>query len=187
MREGELHDIEPAQYDSIVLISSDRLASGEEADARAIVGQSILEEHLQNADDPPNLLLELSDPDNAILLGQQRGETIISPLILSHLLAQVALRPELRLVFDELFTEGGAEIVFRSPEHYGIKGPLPFWKLEALAGERGETALGVLHHSADKGRQLELNPNRETALTIQPQDQLVILADTGIYKGAKPQ
>lgn len=187
MREGELHDIEPAQYDSIVLISSDRLASGEEADARAIVGQSILEEHLKNVEDPPNLLLELSDPDNAILLGQQRGETIISPLILSHLLAQVALRPELRLVFDELFTEGGAEIVFRSPEQYGIKGPIPFWKLETLAGERGETALGVLHHSAEEGRKLQLNPNRETALNLQPNDQLVILADTGIYKGAKPQ
>ncbi|WP_347332439.1 CASTOR/POLLUX-related putative ion channel [Marinimicrobium locisalis] len=187
MLEGELHDIDPAQYDSIVLISSDRLGSGEEADARAIVGQSIIEEHLQDVDNPPHLLLELSDPDNAILLGQQRGETIISPLILSHLLAQVALRPELRLVFDELFTEGGAEIVFRAPEHYGIKGPVPFWKLETLAGERGETALGVLHHSSQGVRQLHLNPNREAALAIQPHDQLVILADTGIYKGAEKQ
>ncbi len=182
MQEGELYDIEPAQYDSIILISSDRLNSGEEADARAIVGQSILEEHLSQVTDPPLLLLELSDPDNAILLGDQRSETIISPLILSHLLAQVALRPELRLVFDELFTEGGAEIFFRSPADYGIQGSLPFWKLETLAGERGETALGVYYHEARNGRRLQLNPERDAALDISPQDQLVILTDTGIHK-----
>ncbi len=182
MQEGELYDIEPAQYDSVVLISSDRLSSGEEADARAIVGQSILEEHLNNVSDPPQLLLELSDPDNAILLGHQRGETIISPLILSHLLAQVALRPELRLVFDELFTEGGAEVFFRSPKDYGIQGSLPFWRLETMAGERGETALGVYYHEARNGRRLQLNPERDAALDISPQDQLVILTDTGIHK-----
>lgn len=182
MQEGELYDIEPAQYDSIILTSSDRLGSGEEADARAIVGQSILEEHLKHVSTPPQLLLELSDPDNAILLGHQHGETIISPLILSHLLAQVALRPELRLVFDELFTEGGAEIFFRSPTDYGIQGSLPFWKLETLAGERGETALGVYYHEARNGRHLQLNPARDAALEISPQDQLVILTDTGIHK-----
>lgn len=182
MQEGELYDIEPAQYSSIVLINSDRLSSGEEADARAIVGQSILEEHLKHVSDPPQLLLELSEPDNAILLGNQHGETIISPLILSHLLAQVALRPELRLVFDELFTEGGAEIFFRSPKDYGVQGSLPFWKLETLAGERGETALGVYYREARNGRRLQLNPERDAALDISPQDQLVILTDTGIHK-----
>jgi hypothetical protein len=182
MQEGELYDIEPAQYDSIVLTSSDRVNSGEEADARAIVGQSILEEHLKQTDDPPQLLVELSDPDNAILLGHQRGETIISPLILSHLLAQVALRPELRLVFDELFTEGGAEIYFRPTGDYGIKGSLPFWKLEALVAERGETALGVYYHESHQGRRLQLNPERDAACNLSPQDWLVILTDTGLHK-----
>ncbi|MGD8176694.1 CASTOR/POLLUX-related putative ion channel [Marinimicrobium sp. ARAG 43.8] len=183
MQEGELHDIDLAQYDGITLMSSDLLASGEEADARAIVGQSIIEEHIGHLENPPQILLELSDPDNAILLGQQRAEMLISPLVLSHLLAQVALRPELRAVFDELFTVGGAEIVFRSPAEYSIGGALPFWKLERLAAERGETAMGVFYAHAVDGRRLHLNPARETALDFQPEDQLVILTDTGIHKG----
>ena len=37
----------------------------------------------------------------------------ISPLVLSHLMTQVALWPELQLVFDELITFGGADITIR--------------------------------------------------------------------------
>lgn len=188
MQEGELQDIDPSRYDSILLMSSDRTSTGEEADARVIVGHTVLEECLDNAAERPQLLMELSDPDNEVLVGHQRSETIISPLILSHLLAQVALRPELRLVFDELFTEGGAEILFRDPEDYGIKSSLPFWKLESLAAEKGETALGVYYAQPQaNGQRLHLNPSRDTALTVTPEDELVILTDTGIRKARNIQ
>ncbi|WP_341938759.1 CASTOR/POLLUX-related putative ion channel [Marinimicrobium sp. C2-29] len=187
MQEGELHDIDPARYDSILLLSSDRTSTGEEADARVIVGHTMLEELLDRASRRPQLIMELSDPDNEVLIGHQQSETIISPLILSHLLAQVALRPELRLVFGDLFTEGGAEILFRPPEHYGIKSALPFWKLEALAAERGETAMGVYYaQPQSNGQRLQLNPARNAALTIKPEDEVVILTDTGIRKGGQP-
>jgi len=175
----------PWNYDSILLLSSDRLESGEEADARAIVGHAILEQLLQGRDQRPQLLMELSEPDNAQLLDPNQSETLVSPLILSHLLAQVALRPELQQVFNELFTEGGAEIRFRPASDYGIQAPLPFWKLELMAGERGETALGVYYRQAgDHGRRLHLNPARDSALSLGGQDQLVILTDTGIHKRA---
>lgn len=187
MQEGELHDIDPARYDSILLLSSDRTSTGEEADARVIVGHTMLEELLDRSSRRPQLIMELSDPDNEVLIGHQQSETIISPLILSHLLAQVALRPELRLVFDDLFTEGGAEILFRPPGHYGINAALPFWKLEALAAERGETAMGVYYaQPQSNGQRLQLNPARNTALTINPEDEVVILTDTGIRKGGQP-
>jgi len=188
MQEGELHDIDPSRYDSILLMSSDRTNTGEEADARVIVGHTILEEHLETATHRPQLLMELSDPANEVLIGHQNSETIISPLVLSHLLAQVALRPELRLVFDELFTEGGSEIRFRHPKDYGIIDALPFWKLEALAAQCGEIALGVYYAQArDNEPRLQLNPDRNTALAITPDDELVILTDTGIRKGANTQ
>ncbi|MFP3441460.1 hypothetical protein R0K18_27400, partial [Pantoea sp. SIMBA_133] len=46
MVEGELRRIGPAGYDTVILLSSDRLASGEEADARAMVGYLQLEDIL---------------------------------------------------------------------------------------------------------------------------------------------
>lgn len=183
MVEGALSEINPDTYDSIVLLSSDRMASGEEADARAIVGYAILDEMLQNAAKRPQILLELADPDNEALISHKDSETIISPMVLSHVLAQVALRPELRLVFDELFTEGGAEITFREPSVYQLHSSLPFWKLEALVAEDGETALGVYRQQTDaKGRHLLLNPSRDTPLDLREGDQIVVLTMTGIAK-----
>ncbi|MDQ2076942.1 hypothetical protein [Marinimicrobium sp. ABcell2] len=185
MQEGEMRDIDTGRYDSIVLMSSDRTNTGEEADARVIVGHTILEEYLERASRRPQLIMELSDPNNEILVSHQQSETLISPLILSHLLAQVALRPELRLVFDDLFTEGGSEVLFRHPQDYGIKASLPFWKLESLAAEKGETALGVYYRTPQaNGHRLQLNPQRDAALDITQEDELVILTHSGINKAA---
>lgn len=180
MLEGELSEITPAAYDTIILMSSDRLPTGEEADARAIVGYMILNEMLQTAPHYPQILLELSDPDNEPLVMRSHSETIISPLILSHLLGQVGLRPQLRAVYDDLFSLGGGEIAFRAPEDFGIHQTMPFWKLEAKVASFGETALGIYTALADaEGKRLSLNPPRDDALDFVEGDRIVVLTSTG--------
>ncbi|TBW58513.1 ion channel DMI1 [Marinobacter halodurans] len=174
--EAELRALEPAAYDCILLLSSDRLASGEEADARTMMGYLQLQEVLAGASDPPQVIMELSDPDNETLLVTNQSETMVSPMILSHLLAQVALRRELRVVFDELFTPGGAEIIFREPADYALPAAPDFAALESAAGACGETALGVFRSRPDSsGAWLVLNPERDTPLDLQAGDRLVIL------------
>ncbi|WP_417515853.1 CASTOR/POLLUX-related putative ion channel [Marinobacter sp.] len=176
MVEDELRRINPASYDTILLLSSDRLASGEEADARTMVGYLQLEDILAEAPRRPQLIMELSDPDNRHLLYGHQSEMLISPMILSHVLAQVALRRELRVVLEELFTAGGAEIQFRDPGDYPLPASVDFQLLErTLAGE-GEIALGVFRSKPDAmGRHLMLNPPRRDFLDIQPDDRLVVL------------
>lgn len=179
MVEDELRKVNPADYDAVILLSSDRLASGEEADARAMVGYLQLEDLLAESPHRPQLIMELSDPDNRHLLSGHQSEMMISPMILSHVLAQVALRRELRVVLDELFTAGGAEIQFRDPRDYPLPASADFHLLERILSERGELALGVFRHSVDMaGRRLELNPPRKRFLDLQPDDQLVVMANT---------
>ncbi|MEX0732520.1 MAG: hypothetical protein WED00_05185 [Aquisalimonadaceae bacterium] len=176
--ERELRTVDIARYDSIILMSSDRLGSGEEADARSIVGYLLLEEMLEEQRRQPQILLELSDHHNALLMGQRTGEVIVSPLLLSHLLAQVALRRELRVVFEELFTAGGAEISFRDPADYGVgNGDTTFGEIERRAWRAGETALGIYRRtttSISRG-QLVLNPDRHAQLPLNAADILVVL------------
>ncbi|MDO6822464.1 ion channel DMI1 [Marinobacter sp. 1_MG-2023] len=176
MVEDELRRINPAGYDTILLLSSDRFASGEEADARTMVGYLQLEDILAEAPRRPQLIMELSDPDNRHLLYGHQSEMLISPMILSHVLAQVALRRELRVVLEELFTAGGAEIQFRDPGDYPLPASVDFQLLErTLAGE-GEIALGVFRNQPDAtGRHLMLNPPRRAFLDLQPGDRLVVL------------
>lgn len=176
MVEGELRRLDPARFDSIILLCSDRLSSGEEADARAIVGYLVLDEILQGSDNKPQILLELSDPANEDLLVRNNSETIISPMILSHMLSQVTLRRELRLVYDELFTAQGAEFLFRDYVDYKLTPDTRFGEFEVAAAASGETALGIYRGQPDSnGHRLQLNPPRQQAMNLQAGDQLVVL------------
>ena len=176
MAETTLRKILQTEWDSILLVSSDRLDSGEEADARAMVGYMAVDELLQERKLRPQLLLELSDPANEELVVRNRSESIISPMILSHLMAQIAQRRELGLVFEELFTVGGPEIIYREQSEYPMQSVTTFADLEAVAGLQGETALGVYRAMPDgEGRRLQLNPPRDMPLKLQTSDELVIL------------
>lgn len=177
MVEAELRQLQPAAYDTVMLLSSDRLASGEEADARSMVGYLQLEDVLADQPRRPQLIMELSDPDNSHLLYNHASEMLVSPMILSHVLAQVALRRELRVVLDELFTVGGAEVQFRDPGDYTLPASVDFQLLERTLAKEGEIALGIYRMQPDaKGRHLMLNPPRRDYLDIQPGDRLVVLS-----------
>ncbi|MAG65672.1 MAG: ion channel DMI1 [Pseudomonadales bacterium] len=177
MVEGALRGLIEQRFDSILLISSDRLESGEEADARAMVGYLIVDELLRDRTQRPQLLLELSDPANEALVVRKRGETIVGPTILSHLMAQIAQRRELGLMFEYLLTTGGPELLFRDLQDYPMQSVTTFADLEAVVALQGDTALGIYRAKADaEGRRLQLNPPRDKPLRLTDGDQLVVLA-----------
>ena len=174
---SDLRRADPASYDNLILIGSDWLESGEEADARTILGYLLLREMLPGTGGP-EILVELLDPENLSLFRSRPGEVLISPMILSHMLAQVALRPELRSVFDELFGPGGAEISFVAAGRYGIVGrEIRFEDVQRHAAARGETALGVrlAPEAGPWSSGVRLNPPREQRWTLGESDEIVVL------------
>lgn len=178
MVEAKLREIDPGSYDHIILLSSSILEDTQEADARTIVGKVLLEEILQGSNKRPQILIELANPDNSTLVGGQGTEMIVSPLIMSHLLAQVALRRELQSIYTELFTVGGAEIEFRDPERYDIEpGTYEFQEIAQVASFLGETALGVCKNkkNAELKNKLILNPPKHKHITLTENDELVVL------------
>ena len=141
--ESELLGIQPGGFDHIILLSTDQLQDTEEADARTIVGKILLDEILDGGKNQPHILVDLANPGNSMLLEKSNTEMIISPIILSHLLAQVALRRELQSIYTELFTVGGAEIEFKSIEHYGLDpGNYTFEVIEQVAALVGGNRSG---------------------------------------------
>ncbi|MCF8063213.1 MAG: ion channel DMI1 [Deltaproteobacteria bacterium] len=173
----DLERLEPAAYDNIVMVGSDRLPSGEESDARTIVGYLHLQEILSKEANGTRLLVELMDPENVGLLGRNACEVLISPVILSHMLAQVALRRELACVFDELFTTTGAEIVFMPVSGGPWEGrTVSFSDIEEELRTRGCTALGV--HRRGRGVDVgsfHLNPAKSEAFALKETDEIVLL------------
>lgn len=178
MNEADLRRVAPARFDHIILLSSDLVADTDEADARTIVGKVLLDEIIQNPDERPQILIELANPDNRSLVTGKYSEMIISPIIISHMLAQVALRRELHSIYTELFTVGGAEIEFRNPERYHMKpGTYTFADIETIANRYGETALGICKHkkNVDLKNKVILNPARQNQFSLNEHDELVVL------------
>jgi hypothetical protein len=136
------------------------------------------------------VLVELTDPDNAALFENRRGEVIVSPLIISRVMARVALRRELRAVIDGLFSSGGSEILFRRIAEYGLAekvnasdgsdaGELGyrFADLQRAAEARGEIAIGIRRMGQDRkpGGGVQLNPGHNKRLQLNEDDQIIVL------------
>lgn len=185
-----LESVDPASYDNLVLLPSERLKSEAESDARTILGYLLLREMTQGSANAPPVLIELHDPDNASLFENQRGEVIVSPLIVSRMLTRVALRRELRAVFDALFSSGGSDIVFRRIADYQLAGNLiepegsdagegiySFADLHRAADARGEIAIGIRRAGQDgkPGGGVQLNPGRDERLRLNEDDQIIVL------------
>ena len=174
----ELSKLAVDTYDTILLLGSDWLSSGEESDARTIVGYLTLQRALAKCSTRPHVIVEILDPINVGLLGKRPGEVLISPVILSHMLAQVSLRRELNVVFDDLFSIGGTELTFKSPVEYGyVDTERTFAQFQQSATRRGEVALGVLIKGDDGKLRLELNPPRQFAFKLSADDELVVLSN----------
>ncbi len=175
---GQLRRLDPASFDNVVLVAND-WAETEEADARTILGHLLLREIIEDQPTPPHVLVELNDPGNLSLFQRGTSEVIIPPTILSHIMAQVALRRELRVVFDDLFGPEGSEVFFRPAAEYGLVGrEVDFAEIHQAVARRNETALGLRLRGRGEAVDDEvlINPPRDRRWPLREGDDLVVLA-----------
>jgi len=186
VKEAEMKKIKPSQYDNIIFVSTDKLEEEEEADARTIVGYILLEEILSKesktktgrAKQQPKVLLELADPNNESMIKRFNSNVIISPMIISHILAQVALQRELHSIYNQLFTVGGPEIIFRKPSEYNItESNISFAAIEQHAVLHNETAIGIysLSSKINEKDQHILNPSADYLVDINSDTAFIVL------------
>jgi hypothetical protein len=161
----------------VLVLSSDRLESEGERDARSILGGLVLQQALAASEVKPRVLVELLDEENVSLVEDSGDETLLSPAIMSHLLTQIALHRDLRNVYDELFGPDGGEIFFRPASDYGVAGRrVTFGEVQTLVSDRGEIALGLRIHQEARVPSIRLNPSRATPFTPGAEDEIVVLA-----------
>lgn len=174
---GQLRRLDPASFDNILFVANDWVED-EESDARTLLGHLLLREIVPEGSGP-SVLVELVDPANLSLFRRGTSEVVIPPMVLSHIMAQVALRRELRVVFDDLFGPEGSEIFFRPAADYSLGGrEVGFEELRRAAARRNETALGLRLRARDRGGDDEviINPPRDRKWLLRADDDLVVLA-----------
>ncbi len=169
-----------ASYHNVVILSSDRLESEGERDARSILGSLVLKEAIGTATIKPHVLVEVLDAENVTLVGDAGDETLLSPAVMSHILTQVALHRELRVVYDELFGPEGAEVFFRPASQYGVcERGVRFGEVQAAAAAHGEIALGLrlCANGTSKRARVVLNPERDKEWMLGATDDVVVLTN----------
>ncbi|MCX4246209.1 CASTOR/POLLUX-related putative ion channel [Paraliomyxa miuraensis] len=176
---GQLRRLEPERFDNIVFVASDRIES-HETDARTLVGHLLLRELLPPANrGGPDVLVELAESANLSSFPSDGSELLVPPLLISHIMAQIALRPELRVVFEDLFGAEGPEIFFRSVREYGlVDRDVTFADVSHAVAAHNETALGVRLRSrtGDGDDEILVNPPRDRGWQLRDGDELVVLA-----------
>lgn len=170
------------RYQHIILLGYRTGISSANADARTLLSLLQLHRclHEVGARASTRIVAELLDPAD-VELGRVTAadDLIVSDELASLMMAQLAERPELGVVFNDLFDANRAVISLKPVEWYLPPGTVVFAACVDAARRRGEVALGYRHASGAGGlgvSGVHLNPSKAAEIELGPDDQLVVLS-----------
>jgi hypothetical protein len=160
-------------YDAVMMVARPRFGEEASADA-ATVSAYLTIDTLTTETKQSHIVAEVLEEENEPLFDGDGCDAIVSPMIVSYILSQVALKPELGLIFQELTQSWGTTILFRSPELDTAGTDISFADLSAQAAVRGETAIGIVT-TGNGARRTLLNPGVESRWTTEEIEQVIVL------------
>ncbi|HUG46958.1 MAG TPA: potassium transporter TrkA [Candidatus Limnocylindria bacterium] len=171
---------------ALIMADSDRL-DDQRADARTLVTLLHLRDIVANHATPSarrlSIVTEMLDVRNRSLADVSRAEDfIVSDVLASLTVAQLAENPRRQAVLEDLFNVEGAEIYLKPAEDYVVPGlEMDFYAPLEAARHRGEVAIGyrLMQHAEDRQRNygVELNPRKAARLVFAEGDRLIVLAE----------
>lgn len=169
---GFFNKISLNDYDHFVFVANDWMSTDEQSDARTWLGFLQLTHHANYNHQP--IIVEVMSSESEELFKHSNTEVINSPIMAAHMITHVALRPELNVVFDELFGPEGAEIIVEPLVSFTNSSSVYFYDIQKMAYDSGLVALG--YFDATTGSSL-LNPAKDENITI-TKDLYVVLLTT---------
>ncbi len=166
------------KYNTVIMLANDWLPTGEESDARTIMGYMFLQTAVKDFPVKPHFIIELMDPDNEMILQDLNTEILITTYIISCAMSQIAIRKNIRIIFDELFTAAGAEIFFREIDFYKLKkADMTFSEIENHVFAYGDIVLGIQSgvDTTNAVGSITLNPAKNSRWQFNDSDRIIVL------------
>ena len=193
---GSLNDIEPQDFDSILILSPGGTTI-EEMDAYVIsmlirIRQILIskkddENNIIDSKDWPKLITEVMDSENIdIILNSGVEDFMVSNQFVSQIMAQVSEEPMALDVYDDLFQSEGSELYIKPASYYfDFKDKktitMPYGECVQAAKLRNEVILGLQIHADQKDKDnmfgIILIPDKNDEFTLSEQDGLIALAE----------
>jgi hypothetical protein len=164
-------------FDCIFALADE--TDGEDPDARTILTLLLLGDIARSSPGPetPRVVAELQDWRNRELLEDSIAQDIVvSPDLVSIVMAQISRLPVLGPVYRELLGAGGIEVAVRPASRYAELGqPTPHTELIATGHKAFEIILGVRLNSSGQERVI-LAPDPERIWTFAEGDSVIALS-----------
>ncbi len=188
MKAENLIEAQPFMYDNIIILSqSGEHASSENIDSETIILLLLLRDIAKKATRraaSTKLISEVMDSENQELVARAGvNDFIISNKLVSMLLAQISEEPDIKRVYDDLFSEEGSEIYLKPAALYFDSFPVEatFADLMGIAQNREEVCLGVKLKERERDSEqnfgVKLIPEKNTPYVIGEEDCLIVLAE----------
>ena len=171
-----LEGLKPERYDNILIVARESMSDEAHADAASASTYLMLRSLLLVEGRGPELTVEILEKENLFLFDDRVEDVIVSPLLISYFMSQIALRREMAAVFSEISDTWGAQIILEpAADFVPTHEPVKFSDIEDAAGENGLIALGLQQGSGVDTR-LELNPDQDSQWELVSDDKVVVLA-----------
>ena len=170
-------------FDTCIILADE--SSGElDPDARAIVTILLLEDHEARHTQQKfkQIVSEVLSAANSDLIQRHsKTDTIISPRLISMLLAQVSQQLMLERVYADLMNAHANEIYLKPISRYMSQpGGCTFADLMRAAARLGEIALGVKIRAdaddAEKDFGVRINPPKDAPLALTEHDEVIVVS-----------
>jgi len=172
----------PAFKHIVVLSYSDAL-DNQEADAQTLITLLHLRDIAERSGYTFSIVSEMLDDRNRALAEVTHADDfIVSDMLASLLLAQVAENKELNAVFADIFDPEGSEIYLKPAPDYVRPGqPVNYYTVVESARRRGQVAIGyrlkALANDAAQAYGVVVNPDKSKEVTFGEADRIIVVAE----------
>ncbi|MFO0552623.1 MAG: NAD-binding protein [Polyangiaceae bacterium] len=183
-----LDKLNPASYEHVITLAYAEHLSVQEADAITLITLLHLRDIEEKQGESFSIVSEMLDTKNRRLAEiTSADDFIVSDLLVSLLIGQIAENKHLAPVFEDLFDADGSEIYLKPASDYvKLDTELSYHHVVEAARRRGEIALGYMSKASGGARSagggpsppngVVLNPKKTERLTLKTSDRVVVLA-----------
>ncbi len=184
-----LKRLAPQKYNNVIILAENS-DNEEEVDAETIAKLLELRHYFRRFERASGqlietqLITEVMDSQNAELVFNTGVKDFLIPnQFISKIFAQIAEEPDVKLIYEDLFSEDGSELYLKPITLYFQEFPLtvPFADCILAAQNRAEVCIGVrLDHEkqyASEAYGIHLIPKKDTVFELNRDDVLIVLAE----------
>jgi Trk K+ transport system NAD-binding subunit len=170
-------------FNNLILLCYSDDESAREADAKNLISLLHVRDILNREQKTLNIVTEMADIQDVELAKiTKEDDFVVSDILVSLMIAQLAENSELKSVFESLFNPDGSELYVKNAKDFVVTGkPMNFYTVVESAKRQQQVVIGyriqneIAQHNKNYG--IVLNPKKSNKITFSDDDKIIVIAE----------